>query len=57
MEELGDDEPDGQWRVRYQRCQTCGFTVRLLVCRFVDPEQFAALRRTLLSARLRTIAG
>jgi hypothetical protein len=57
MTDLGGAEQVGQWLVRYRRCRTCGFTVRLAVRFLVDAARVAALRRTLVGARLHHVAG
>ncbi len=52
MADLGTPEQDGQWLFRYRRCTTCGFTVRLATRYLPDEGRLAALRQTLLAARL-----
>ncbi len=52
MADLGTPEQDGQWLFRYRRCTTCGFTVRLATRYLPDEARLAALRQTLLAARL-----
>ncbi len=52
MQDVGAVQQEGNWRYRYRRCRTCGFTVRLGTQYVPDEARLVSLRQTLVSARL-----
>jgi hypothetical protein len=53
MEDLGAVCRDGHWEYAYRRCQTCGFTVRVIVRYVLDQEEITNLQRSLASVLIR----
>ena len=45
MEDVGMVQADERYEYAYRRCQSCGFTVRMIVRPVVDEAQFAAVRK------------
>jgi hypothetical protein len=45
MEAVGAVRREGRWEYAYQRCRTCGFTVRVIVRYLPDPTEIAKLQK------------
>jgi hypothetical protein len=55
MEDLGRPQEAERWTFRYQRCRTCGFTIRVILCARPDGALVARLRETLAHAFQRNV--
>jgi len=51
MEPIGRPQRDGQWVFQYQRCRTCGFTLRVILRYIPDQALLRDLRKTLAHSR------
>lgn len=54
-EEVGPVQQDGHWEYQYQRCRTCGFTLRMILREIPDAALIGELRRTLETAFQRNV--
>lgn len=55
MQEIGRAEREGHWEFRYRRCQTCGFTVRVILRQIPDQALIDDLRRQLANSFVRNV--
>jgi hypothetical protein len=57
MEAVGKPYREGQWRLQYRRCRTCGYAVRRGLELIPNEGLFSALRRVMATAFVRDLAG
>ncbi len=55
MEDVGDPMSESDWEYRYRRCQTCGFTVRVILRPIPDEALLKSLRQELAKSFVRNV--